>query len=99
MFCKEQAVQLHRVSDQIRASGAELAIIGNGAAHFIRGFQEETGYTGRLYTDPSLVTYRLAGMKRGFLRTLNPLTLIYGIRSLFRGNMQSRTKGRVDQQG
>jgi AhpC/TSA antioxidant enzyme len=65
VFCREQAVQLHRVRDEIHARGAELFIIGNGAPNFARAFREDFGIATPVYTDPSLATYRLLDFKRG----------------------------------
>ena len=52
-------MQLHR------ASIPNLVMIGNGAPMFIAGFREMTGYTGPIYTDPSLAVYKAAQLKRG----------------------------------
>lgn len=92
-------MQLHRDLDEIHAAGAELVVIGNGSPHFIKGFREEVKYDGKLYTDPSLRTYALAGMKRGFMRVLNPMGAFRAVRALSRGAMQTRTKGDTSQQG
>ena len=50
--------------DEIRARGAELVVIGNGAAHFAAAFREDQGLDGPLLIDPDLVAYhaRAAGM-------------------------------------
>jgi hypothetical protein len=99
MFCKEQAVQLHRDRSKFEAAGANLVVIGNGAPHFIDGFRKETGFEGPLYTDPSLRVYELAEMKRGLAYMLNPMLAFYAIRGLARGFMQTKTKGDKTQQG
>ena len=99
MFCKEQVVQLHRDKDRFEAAGADVVVIGNGTPNFIAGFRKETGFDGTLYTDPSLETYKLAGMKRSFLRTISPMGLFYAVRATARGQKQTRTKGDRDQQG
>jgi hypothetical protein len=92
-------VQLHRDIEKIHAAGAELVVIGSGAAHFVAGFRETTGYKGPILVDPKLVSYRAAGLRRGWLRILNPLSLLYFFRALFRGNFQGRNQGVPDQQG
>jgi|SRR5262249_4729450 len=99
MFCREHVVQLHREIDRIRAAGAELVVIGNGAPHFIAGFRELTGYQGPLYTDPSLASYRAASLRRGAWRNFTPLSAAYAVRALARGHIQGVVKGVVDQQG
>jgi hypothetical protein len=92
-------VQLHRESERMKAAGGELIVVGNGKPHWIAGFRDDTGYRGELYTDPSLESYRLAGMKRGIFRWLNPVAGAYAVRALFRGQRQTRVKGDAHQQG
>ena len=99
MFCREHVVQLHHEIGAIHAAGGELVVIGSGTPNFIAGFRETTKYDGPLYVDPELVSYRAAGLKRGVLRTLNPLSLAHGVRALVRGNFQGRTQGDALQQG
>jgi hypothetical protein len=92
-------VQLHRHIDEIHAAGAELYVIGNGAPMFIDGFRETTGYTGAVYTDPSLEVYKAAGLERGLLKILNPRAALAAARALKGGFRQGRTKGDATQQG
>jgi hypothetical protein len=99
MFCREHVVQLHHEIDRIHAAGAELVVIGSGAAHFVAGFRETTHYPGPVLVDPQLASYTAAGLHRGWLRTINPLVIAYGARALLRGNWQGRTQGVADQQG
>lgn len=100
MFCREQAVQLHRVRDEIHAQGAELVTIGNGAPHFARAFREELGITTPLYTDPSLVTYRGLAFKRGVGRTILSLGVYRSaLRALTHGFRQGRVQGDAWQLG
>ena len=99
MFCREHVVQLHREMDRIHKAGAELVVIGSGTPNFVAGFREITGYNGPLYVDPSLASYQAAGMNRGMWRNFTPMSAVYGIRALARGNLQGRTKGDPSQQG
>jgi hypothetical protein len=92
-------VQLHREGDKIKAAGAELIVIGNGAPHFIAGFREITGYDGKLYTDPSLATFEAAEMKRGVASVLNVRAGINTLKAFARGGTQGTTKGDTWQQG
>lgn len=92
-------MQLHRDVERIHGAGAELVVIGNGAPHFIAGFREVTGYSGALYTDPSLKVYEAAHLERGLLKVLNPGALFSTIGSLARGNKQGRPQGDQLQQG
>lgn len=92
-------VQLHREIERIRATGAELYVIGNGAPMFIAGFRETTGYDGPLYTDPSLATYEAAQLVRGLRTVFAVGTIRRTIGALRRGFRQGRTQGSALQQG
>ena len=92
-------MQLHRRIDDIHAAGAELVVIGNGAANFVAGFREQTGYHGPLYVDPSLEVYKRAGMKRSVGSVINPKSALHAFRALGRGQRQGRTQGDAWQQG
>lgn len=91
--------QLRPHLDELRAAGAELYVIGNGAPMFIEGFRETTGFTGAVYTDPSLAVYRAAELRRGVGTMLSPAAAGRTIRALARGFRQGRTQGDATQQG
>jgi hypothetical protein len=86
-------VQLHR------ANIGNLVIIGNGAPNFIAGFREQTGYTGPIYTDPTLAVYKAAQLKRGVKTFLKLGAATATIGSLRRGFRQGKTEGDATQQG
>ena len=92
-------VQLHREIESIRNAGAEVFVIGNGSPSFIEGFRETTKYDGIIYTDPSLAAFQAAQLKRGVLKTFNPLALGKTISALRRGQRQGLTQGDTWQQG
>ena len=99
MFCREHVVQLRHQVDAIHAAGGELVVVGSGTPNFMAGFREQTGWTGPLYGDPSLASYRAAGLQNALWRNFTPLGLVYGARALARGHMQGRTQGDPSQQG
>lgn len=99
MFCREHAVQLHRALDRIHAAGAELFAIGPGAPRYIEGFRKVTGFTGNILSDPDLVAFNAAGMKRGRLATFNPRSVRNAARAMAHGHFQGATQGDVWQQG
>jgi AhpC/TSA antioxidant enzyme len=99
MHCREHVVQLHHRIDDLKATGAEIVVIGNGSPSFIDGFREETGWRGPIYVDPSLEVYKAAGLKRGVLRTFSPAAALRSIGTLSRGVRQGRTQGDPWQQG
>ncbi len=92
-------VQLHREIENLRATGAELQVIGNGAPMFIAGFRETTGYDGPLYTDPSLAVFQAAELRSGLRTVLTLGTLTRTVGALRRGFRQGRTQGSAMQQG
>jgi len=92
-------VQLHRETKSLRAAGAELHVIGNGAPMFIAGFRDTTGYDGSLYTDPSLAVYRAAELRSGLRTVLTVGVWTRTIGALRRGFRQGRTRGSALQQG
>ena len=92
-------MQLHRSIADIHAAGAELVVIGNGAPMFIEGFRETTGYTGPLYTDPTLAAYEAAELERGFFKTFSLGGAVKTIGAARRGFRQGRTMGDANQQG
>jgi hypothetical protein len=86
-------VQLHR-------EGIEnLVVVGNGAPMFIEGFRETTGFTGPIYTDPSLEVYNAAQLKRGLGTMLKFGAAAATVGSLRRGFRQGKTQGDATQQG
>lgn len=82
-------MQLHRERDRIREAGAELFVIGNGSPSFIDGFRDTTGYTGPIYTDPSLAVYKAAELKRGVMSTFNPIGFGKALRAFADGRRQA----------
>lgn len=86
-------MQLHR------ANVPNLVIIGNGAPNFIEGFREATGYTGPIYTDPTLAVYKAAQLKRGVMTLLKLRAAAATVGSLRRGFRQVGTQGDATQQG
>ena len=92
-------MQLHRRIDELHAKGAEVIAIGNGSPSFIAGFRETTGFTGPVYTDPSLAAYQVAQLKRSVLRTFDPRGLGAALKAFRGGQRQGRTQGDPWQQG
>jgi hypothetical protein len=86
-------VQLHR------ASVPDLIVIGNGASNFIEGFRETTGFTGPIYTDPTLAVYNAAQLKRGVGTMLKLGAAAATIGAFRRGFRQGRIQGDATQQG
>lgn len=99
MFCREQVAQLRGVVDDIRQRGAELHVIGSGSVEQAALFQRERELDVPLYVDPSLASYRAAGLRRDAGATLHPRILKNVARTLGGGFRQGRTRGDAWQQG
>ena len=99
IHCRDHVAQLGRELDTIHDKRAELYVIGNGSPSFIAGFRDQTGWTGPVYTDPSLAVYKVAQLKRGVAKTLDPRSLGDAFRALRTGSRQGRTQGDQWQQG
>jgi NAD(P)-dependent dehydrogenase (short-subunit alcohol dehydrogenase family) len=79
--------------DEIRARGAELVIVGNGARHFAEAFREDFELDCPLLVDPELVAYRAAGLRRGRVEALSPRLARNAVRALRAGFRQASVQG------
>jgi hypothetical protein len=80
--------------EEIRASGAELVIVGNGSASFARAFREDFHLEGvTLLVDPELRAYRAAGLRRGRVEALSPRLPGQALRALRGGFRQGAVQG------
>ncbi|MCX5748416.1 MAG: peroxiredoxin-like family protein [Proteobacteria bacterium] len=92
-------MQLHRDGHLITEAGARLVLVGNGGPSFIAGFREATGFTGPIYTDPSLAVFHAAQLKRGMRTVMNLGSLTGSIGAYRRGFRQDGKQGDALQQG
>jgi dehydrogenase/reductase SDR family protein 12 len=79
--------------ENIRARGAELVIVGNGAESFASAFREDFGLDCPLLVDPELRAYRAAGLRRGRVELLSPRLPINAFRALRAGSRQTSVQG------
>jgi alkyl-hydroperoxide reductase/thiol specific antioxidant family protein len=86
------------VQGQIEARGAGIVVVGNGPANAIDDFRRETSFTARVLTDPSLATYRAAGLVSGVTTVLDPRSLVRLPRAM-RTAGRGAISGSVMQQG
>ncbi|MCK6551939.1 AhpC/TSA family protein [Myxococcota bacterium] len=87
------------VLPEIRRRGAELVVVGNGPVHFAKAFRDELGLDFPLFTDPSLATHAVMGLRRDVLSTFGPASLGHAVRALRKGFRQEKTMGDPWQQG
>src|SRR5262249_5567460 len=62
-------------------------------------FVEDLGLTTPVYTDPSLRSYGLAGLKRGVIATFSPRAVGHALRAMKAGFRQTKRQGDALQQG
>jgi hypothetical protein len=74
-------------------------VVGLGKAEHLAGFREATGYAGPLFADPSLATFRTAGLAYGWGRTFHPRSVLKGMRAFAAGFRQGARRGNPVQQG
>ena len=79
--------------DEIRARGAELVIVGNGAQSFAAAFREDYRLDCPLLVDPELRAYRAAGLRRGRVELLSPRLPWNAVRALRARARQSAVQG------
>jgi len=79
--------------EAIRERGAELVIVGNGAANFAAAFREDFAIDGPLLIDPELRAYRAAGLRRGRVELLSPRLPLNALRALGSGSRQTGVQG------
>lgn len=85
--------------DEIRASGAEIAIVGNGSRYFAATFREDFEIDFPVFVDPELEAYRAAGLRRGFFELLSPRVVANSVRALASGSRQTGVQGDAFQLG
>jgi NAD(P)-dependent dehydrogenase (short-subunit alcohol dehydrogenase family) len=81
-----------RIED-IRNQGAELVIVGNGAANFGQAFREDFELDCPVLVDPELTAYRAAGLRRGRVEILSPRLPANAVRALRSGSRQTSVQG------
>ena len=79
--------------------GAGLVVVGPGRPEHLKGFREVTRFTGPLYADPSLSTFRAAGLAYGWTKTFHPRSIWKGVRAFRAGFRQGARRGNPVQQG
>lgn len=85
--------------DDINKLGAELVVVGSGRVEFATAFQKKLNINTPFFVDPSLESFKAAGLKRSKLGTLGPLNFLPALKALFKGNVQGRVQGDAFQQG
>lgn len=76
-----------------------MAVVGIGGSDSIESFRKTTAYRGPLYVDPSLATYRAAGLASGVATILSPRAIVSNVMAMLRGTTPGLPSGNSLQQG
>ena len=79
--------------------GAGLVVVGPGRPEHLEAFRAVTRYAGPLYADPSLASFRAAGLAYGWSKTFHPRSIWKGVRAFASGFRQGARRGNPVQQG
>lgn len=90
---------LGAVLPELGRRGAGLVVVGSARPEAIPAFCAETGFEGRVLVDPSLATFRAAGLVHGLWHLADPRGWLSGGRALASGVRPGAIKGNVSQQG
>ncbi len=83
----------------VKKKGGEIVAVGNGSAKQAKAFRAEQDVPFPLLTDPSLKTYRAAGLASGVATTFAPSSAVRAAKAVAGGFIQGRTQGHAFQQG
>lgn len=87
------------VVEEVRARGAEIAVVGNGSVEQARRFAEQEALPFPLYTDPTRESHRRAELRRGIGSSLGWGVVRRGLEAWREGYRQTRVEGDPLQQG
>lgn len=99
MFARQQAAALMEIKAQLDAAGVGLVAIGSGSPEQARKFVDAFSFTGEMYVDPGLKTYKAFNLNRGITGTLGPSSIIRGLSAIKQGFRQGKNAGDLWQQG
>jgi len=99
MICRRQVVDIQEQMDTFNKMNVRIVVIGNGFPNFIEGFRSDTGFTGDLFTDPSLKSYQLLNFQKSVKSLLGFKTMKTALHALSTGYMQKGIQGDALQQG
>ena len=67
VFCRDQAVKLHKLRDDFEAAGVNLVMIGQGTPEMAASFRRAQGVDVTVLVDPDRRIYEMVGAKLGTL--------------------------------
>lgn len=99
MFAKQQVAALMEIKDSLEAAGVALVTIGSGNPEQAKKFVKSFYFTGEMYVDSRLTTYKAFNLNRGITRTLGPSSIKRGLSAMKEGFRQGKSAGDLWQQG
>lgn len=99
MFARQQAAALMEIKEKTDMADVTLVAIGSSRPDQAKEFADSFSFTGELYCDPGLKTFKAFDLERGVLKTLGPSSLIRGISTIKKGFRQGKSAGDLWQQG
>ena len=92
-------MQLRAVENEIAVLGATLVAIGNGQPWQAAAFRAAAGIPFALFVDPTLRSYRAAGLHRTWIRIFHPRVFLAVMRARRTGARQTALQGDALQLG
>lgn len=90
---------MNTIKDDLDKLGVTLVAIGSGTPSQARDFVEKFNFTGEMYVDKDIGSFKAFGLERGFFKTLGPGSLAKGIKTMGKGFRQGLSAGDLWQQG
>lgn len=87
------------IKDQLDNAGVGLVAVGSGKPDQAGEFVKSFSFTGEMYVDPSLKTYKAFNLVRGLWRTLGLSAVKRGLTAMKNGFRQGKSAGDLWQQG
>ncbi|UCF95525.1 MAG: hypothetical protein JSW39_02925 [Desulfobacterales bacterium] len=98
-MCRQQVAELAQSASAFEERHIRLVVIGNGKPQHMQAFRQKTGYTGLLYTDPSLQAYRAMGFIHDAASLIGFKSITQGFRALKDGRLPGGLQGSALQLG
>ena len=100
IFCRRRVADLARYSNDVRALGAGIALVGMGTPDMARDARRETGWRGPVYVDGDAKAYAAAGLAKATIAgVFRPRVVMAALRARKEGFRQGKTRGNPWQLG
>ena len=94
VFCRDQAVKLHKLRDDFEAAGVNLVMIGQGTPEMAASFRRAQGVDVGVLVDPDRRIYEMVGAKLGTLGELvGPRQILATLRATVGSHRAGQRRG------